>query len=107
MQNIKENHTQPVVWLDPGHDSRWYNPSPVVPEYYEGKQMWELALLLKDALQSRGISVHMTKSAVDHAVGLVDRGKLSAGADLFVSLHSNAAATSQPDWVLVLHQVIL
>lgn len=105
MKNIRKNHTHPVVWLDPGHDSRWDNPSPVLPEYYEGKQMWELALLLKDALQSRGISVHMTKSAVDHAVGLVDRGKLSAGADLFVSLHSNAAATAQPDWVLVLHQV--
>ncbi len=105
MKNIKENHTRPVVWLDPGHDSRWDNPSPVVPEYFEGKQMWELALLLKAALESRGIAVYMTKSAVDQKVALVDRGKMSAGADLFVSLHSNAAATAQPDWVLVLYQV--
>lgn len=105
MKNIKENHTQPVVWLDPGHDGRWDNPSPVVPEYFEGKQMWELALLLKGALQNRGIKVHMTKSAVDQKVALVDRGKMSAGADLFVSLHSNAATTAKPDWVLVLHQV--
>lgn len=105
MKNIRKNHTHPVVWLDPGHDSRWDNPSPVVPEYFEGKQMWELALLLKNALQNRGILVHMTKAAVDQKVALVDRGKMSAGADLFISLHSNAAATAQPDWVLVLHQV--
>ena len=105
MKNIKNGCTRPVVWLDPGHDSLWDNPSPVVAEYFEGKQMWELALLLKAKLESRGITVQLTKSAVDQKVALVDRGKMSAGADLFVSLHSNAAATPQPDWVLVLHQV--
>lgn len=67
--------------------------------------MWDLAQLLKPRLEERGIQVRLTKSRVDQAVGLVPRGKLSEGADLFISLHSNAASTKAPDWVLVLHQV--
>lgn len=100
-----EQKKMPVVWLDPGHDSKWYNPSPVVPGYYEGHQMWKLAQLLAAQLKNYGITVRMTRERVNQAVALVKRGTLSAGGDLLVSLHSNAAATDKPSWVLVLHQV--
>ncbi len=93
------------VCLDPGHDSAHYNPSPVVPGYYEGQRMWELAQLLKSALESRGITVILTKQQANQTVALTTRGKKSRGCHLFLSLHSNAAATAAPDWVLALHQV--
>lgn len=94
-----------TVCLDPGHDSEFYNPSPVEPKYFEGQRMWALAQRLAEELETLGIRVVMTKKRVNQKVALVDRGKLSAGADLFVSLHSNAAATEKPDWVVVMHQV--
>ena len=105
MKNCKTGHAHPIVCLDPGHDSDKANPSPVVAGYYEGDRMWKLAQLLKPALEDYGIQVELTKSQVNQTVDLVPRGKASAGADLFVSLHSNAAASTAPDWVLVLHQV--
>ena len=105
MKNVKSGHTRPVVCLDPGHDSRYSNPSTVVPGYYEGQRMWDLAQLLKPRLEAYGMEVRLTKSKVDQAIDLVPRGKLSEGTDLFISLHSNAASTAGPDWVLVLHQV--
>lgn len=93
------------VCLDPGHDKATYNRSPVVPEYCEGQQMWTLALLLKQRLEEKGIAVIMTKSQVNETVSLATRGKKSKGCDLFLSLHSNAASTPNPNWVTALHQV--
>ncbi len=94
-----------VVCLDPGHDSEFYNPSPVNGKYFEGERMWALARILSEKLRSRGIGVRVTKDRVNQVISLTDRGKMSAGADLFVSLHSNAAATEGPDWVVIMHQV--
>lgn len=105
MKNVRPSHNRPLVCLDPGHDNQWYNPSPVVPEYFEGRQMWNLAGYLKKALEDYGIEVRMTKSQVDQALDLVPRGEMSQGADLFISLHSNAATTPAPDWVLAMYQV--
>lgn len=105
MKNVSSGHNRPVVCLDPGHDNQWYNPSPVVSGYFEGKQMWQLAGYLKNALEGYGIQVRMTKSQVNQTLDLVPRGELSRDADLFISLHSNAATTALPDWVLVMYQV--
>ena len=96
---------QYTICLDPGHDKGTYNASPVVPGYYEGQRMWELALLLKQALENREMKVILTKSHVDQAVALTTRGQMSQGCDLFLSLHSNAASTESPNWVLGIHQV--
>ncbi|MBE6976602.1 MAG: hypothetical protein E7439_05345 [Ruminococcaceae bacterium] len=93
------------VCIDPGHDSADYNRSPVVPEYCEGQRMWELALLLKEELENRGVAVVMTKKQVNHAVSLTTRGKTAKGCDLLLSLHSDAADREAPDWVSALHQV--
>ena len=97
--------TQYKVCLDPGHDTATYNRSPVVREYCEGQRMWDLALLLKQRLEEKGIAVILTKSQVNQAVSLASRGKKSKGCDLFLSLHSNAASTTSPNWVTALHQV--
>lgn len=105
MKNVEKGRVRPLVCLDPGHDSRYYNPSTVVDGYYEGAAMWDLALRLKAELTKRGMDVHMTKEQVDQAVELTARGKMSKGADVFISLHSNAAGREAPDWVVVMHQV--
>ena len=96
---------QAKICLDPGHDRANYNRSPVVPEYCEGQRMWDLAVLLKAELENRGLGVVMTKSNVNQTVSLNARGKASKGCDLLLSLHSDAAAREEPDWVSALHQV--
>ena len=93
------------VCIDPGHDWWAYNRSPVVSEYCEGQRMWDLALLLKEQLEDRNVTVLMTKEHVNHGVSLGTRGRMSKGYDLMVSLHSDAAAREEPDWVSALHQL--
>lgn len=104
MRYLKKGHIRPTVCLDPGHDKAKYNRSRVVPEYYEGQQMWELSCLLKEKLEGLGIRVITTKSRADQKVSLSSRGKKGKNAELLISLHSNAASTGEPDWVTVLHQ---
>lgn len=99
------NTKKPRICLDPGHDRADYNRSPVVPEYCEGQRMWDLAVLLKAELESRGLEVVMTKRQVDQAVSLNARGKAAKGCDLLLSLHSDAASREEPNWVSALHQV--
>ncbi len=94
-----------TVWLDPGHDSAKANPSPVNSRYFEGTQMWLLAGFLREELEALGVPVKVTKERVDQKVGLTERGGMSKGGALFLSLHSNAASAQGPDWVLALHQV--
>ncbi|MBO5323462.1 MAG: N-acetylmuramoyl-L-alanine amidase [Oscillospiraceae bacterium] len=93
------------ICLDPGHDRADYNRSPVVPEYCEGQRMWDLAVLLKTELESRGLEVVLTKNCVNQAVSLNARGKTSKGCALLLSLHSDAASREAPNWVSALHQV--
>lgn len=104
MKNLKNNHSKPTVCLDAGHYGK-YNQSPVVSEYYESDMVWTLHLLLKEQLEQRGIGVILTRSDKNQDLSLTRRGAASAEADLFVSLHSNAAATSGPDWVVGMHFV--
>jgi N-acetylmuramoyl-L-alanine amidase len=88
-----------VVCLDAGHYGK-YNRSPVVPEYYESDMVWTLQQLLKQQLEQRGITVITTRADKNKNLALDERGKKSKGADLFLSLHSNAASTEKPDWVV-------
>lgn len=90
---------KPTVCLDAGHYGK-YNRSPVVPEYYESDMVWTLQSLLKEKLEQRGITVTTTRTNKDEDLALVSRGRASKGADLFVSLHSNAASTAKPNWVV-------
>ena len=104
MKNLKPGHTVPAVCLDAGHYGK-YNRSPVVPEYYESDMNWKLHLLLKAELEKYGIKVITTRlnQAVDLA--LVERGKASEDADLFISLHSNGADKESVKYVVSMYQV--
>lgn len=96
MKNVKPGHVQPVVCLDAGHYGK-YNRSPVVPTYYESEMNWKLARFLRAELETYGMDVRMTRAKLEKDLSLSQRGKQAAGADLFISLHSNACDTESVD----------
>ena len=84
------------ICLDAGHYAK-YNRSPVNPVYYESDFNWKLHLYLKEELEKYNISVITTREDKDTDLALEDRGKTSAGCDLFLSLHSNASTSPYDD----------
>ena len=88
------------ICLDAGHYGK-YNRSKAVPEYYESEMNWKLVELLARELESYGFEVVKTRSDQTKDLGLVARGKASAGCDLFLSIHSNACDTESVDYPLV------
>lgn len=93
------------IMLDPGHAGNYYNASPVLDGYYESNMTWSLAGKLKSALEARGFAVGLTRAAKDDDPELTERGRRSAGYDLFLSLHSNAAGSESPDSPWMIHMV--
>lgn len=81
------------ICLDAGHYGK-YNRSPVIPQYYESDMVWKLHLMLKEELEKYGFEVITTRLLQANDLGLVARGQLSKGCDLFISLHSNAVGSS-------------
>lgn len=81
------------ICLDAGHYGK-YNPSPCNKAYYESDMTWKLHLLLKRELEKRGFEVITTRNNQATDLGLEARGKKSKGCALFLSLHSNAGASS-------------
>ena len=79
------------IMIDPGHAGSFYNASPVVSGYYESEMTWNLSEKLKKALERRGFYVGLTRENIDDDPPLIERGRRSAGYDLFLSLHSNAS----------------
>lgn len=104
MKNVKLGHSKPTVCLDAGHYGQ-YNPSPVVQGYYEAETVWSLHLKLKSELEKLGIRVVTTRNRQSEDLPLTSRGKTSAQADLFISLHSNAASSDVPNWVVGMYFV--
>lgn len=102
MKNVKSGHIQPWLVLDAGHYGK-YNRSPVVKDYYESQAMWKLHLLLKEELEKRGIKVTTTRADQGNDMGLKARGQASKGADLLLSLHSDAASSESVDYVVGYH----
>ena len=82
------------VCLDPGHDAgNLANKSPD-GTYYEHEFTLDLGKRLEQLLTARGVSVTMTRTGGE-AVSLARRCEIANSIpdlDLFVSLHSNAAA---------------
>lgn len=101
MKNVKASHTHPIVCIDAGHYAK-YNRSPVVPEYYESEMNWKLKSLLETQLKLYGIEVRHTRADLNKDMGLTARGKASKGADLFLSVHSNACDTESVDYPLAI-----
>ena len=95
----------PTIILDPGHSGYYFNASPVVNGYYESERMWKLTHLLKKELEEWGFKVKLTRESIYDDPELTARGRMAKGGDLFLSLHSNAAASEAPDapWIIVLN----
>lgn len=87
------------ICLDAGHYGR-YNQSPVNQAYWESEFTWKFHLLLKAELEKRGGVVVVTRTEQAKDLDLAQRGKLSAGCDLFLSIHSNACADASVDYPL-------
>lgn len=77
------------IVLDAGHFTG-FNPSPVYPAYHEGNMTWDLHLLLAEWLRKFGFEVTGTRRNRDDDLPVWDRGYRGKGADLLISLHSNA-----------------
>lgn len=86
------------VCLDAGHYGK-YNRSPAVPAYYESEMNWKLHLLLKKKLEEYGVEVITTRQDQTKDLGTINRGNLSKGCDLFLSIHSNAVGSGVNDKV--------
>lgn len=77
------------IILDPGHGPN-YNPG-AVSGYYEGNAMYELATYLRDELlKYADVAVTVTRKTISEYPTLEARTAMAKGADLFLSLHSNA-----------------
>ena len=82
---------QPIVCLDPGHGPGTVNGAPD-GSYKELEFTWDMYERLWTLLEAQGVAVVGTR-AEDERPSLTARAAVSnlAGADLFVSIHSNAA----------------
>lgn len=93
------------IMLDPGHFGSRINQSTVIPSYYESNFTWDFTLKLKSRLEAAGVEVALTRYQKDEDVAVFTRGARSKGYDLFISIHSNAAAAESPDRVVGIYQV--
>ena len=92
--------SKPIVCLDPGHGPGCVNGS-LDGSYKECEFTWDLYTRLRPLLEVQGITVVSTREVESDYPGLSARASVSnrAGADLFVSLHSNAAGSSARGFV--------
>ena len=91
------------VILDPGHVSG-YNKG-AVSGYYEGTAMFNYAQKLATKLRANGITVGITRQKIGDNPSLTNRGAQAKGADMFVSLHSNAASSASANGVTVFYSI--
>lgn len=84
-----------VIAIDPGHGGKDTGTQNRALKFNEKTFTLKVALRLRDLLIKRGYKVVMTRTD-DRFIPLSDRAGISnrAGADLFVSIHFNAAADS-------------
>ena len=90
----KPMSTKYTVCLDPGHGPDTVNGSPD-GSYKEREFAWDMYTRIRPLLERHGVNVICTRTE-DTKPSLTARCKVSnqAGADLFVSLHSNAEGGS-------------
>lgn len=80
------------ICLDAGHYGK-YNKSPADGRYYESDMVWKLHIMLKKYLEEYGIQVVITRVNQENDKVFYDRGTVSVGCNLFISLHSNATGS--------------
>ncbi|WP_010166243.1 N-acetylmuramoyl-L-alanine amidase [Candidatus Epulonipiscium viviparus] len=79
------------IFLDAGHGGR--DPGAIGCGYHEAVLVTELANLLKNELEQRGIQIYLSRSTNQVTLALGDRCRKAnaTDADLFISLHINSA----------------
>ncbi len=84
----------PLIMIDPGHGGTNTGAASTVEGVYEKHITLSMAAALQRRLESRGFRVALTRTSDTYVTlrGRVRRAN-AAGADLFVSLHANAAVT--------------
>lgn len=90
------------VCIDAGHYGK-YNHSPVLDSYWESDMTWKLSEYLKKELNALGVETVMTRTSQGVDRELVSRGYASKGCDLFISEHSNAAASSTAKYAVAIY----
>lgn len=85
------------ICLTAGHEGYYNCNKNVSPTYWESVMAWDLHLLLKAELEKYGVTVILTRKTRDEQLGIVARGQMAKGCDLYLSLHSNACATESVD----------
>lgn len=92
----------PLIVLDPGH-GQFTNKHTVCEGVYEGTQNFKLAHMLAPLLRKKGFAVLVTRENVEDDPELEERGRLAGdnGADMFISLHSNAPGANHPNYSAV------
>lgn len=99
----RKEKTMAKIILDPGH-VEGYNKG-AVSGYYEGTAMYHYAYLLADKLRAAGMEVGVTRTKITDNPSLTARGKQAKGADMLVSLHSNAASSASANGVTVFYSI--
>ncbi|HWO89785.1 MAG TPA: N-acetylmuramoyl-L-alanine amidase [Gemmatimonadales bacterium] len=89
------------VAIDPGHGGPDYGMTGPVggrPFLHEKEVTLQVSRLLRDELERRGVTAVLTRNS-DTLISLADRGRIASarGADLFVSIHVNAAGSQWPN----------
>ena len=93
-----------LIAIDQGHGATT-NPYPD-GIHCEGFQMYQLGYYLFQELKSLGrYNLVCTRLTSKQNPSLEDRGKAAAGADLFISLHSNAAVSTTVKRVVVIPNI--
>ncbi len=86
----------PILFLDPGHGGSQQGGRGLDIGLVEKELTLKVSLLLKDLMEKKGWQVVLSRNK-DQPLGLQERTRLAnqANADLFLSIHFNAAANRQ------------
>ena len=90
------------VCIDCGHYGK-YNRSAEVPAYYESEFAWTMGLALKKEFEKYNCIVLMTRTNINNDLALLNRGEMSKGYDIFISVHANASTSNKTDYVAIFY----
>jgi len=91
------------IVIDPGHGGQdRYNRGPT--GYVEADGVLDIGIRLRKLLEEAGYTIKMTRDT-DETVSLYNRSEMANewGGNLFLSLHTNAAATSSANGIEIFH----
>lgn len=97
------------ILLDPGHMKGCNYMA--ATGYSEGTQMWKLYTYLRPMLEAYGFTVGTTRTSSEDYPGrpgednITGRGRMAAGYDLMLSLHTNACGTESVNRPVIIYPV--